>query len=126
MKKNVLISIALMVTDLVFAQSIRVYNWDFKNGSEAQVEKIFEQYFNRERKSGSAIFQRVRFLDNVTHRMLITGDPANWGSKDEITDVEWNAFLRGMWMHQQSKAPGSYTGKSLVWFEGDREKNHFG
>ena len=115
-----------MVTDLVFAQSIRVYNWDFKNGSEAQVEKIFEQYFNRERKSGSAIFQRVRFLDNVTHRMLITGDPANWGSKDEITDVEWNAFLRGMWMHQQSKAPGSYTGKSLVWVEGDREKNNFG
>ena len=42
MKKNVLISLALMVTDLVFAQNIRVYNWDFKNGSEAQLEKIFE------------------------------------------------------------------------------------
>ena len=126
MKKNVLISLALMVTDLVFAQNIRVYNWDFKNGSEAQVEKIFEQYFNKARKSGSAILQRVRFLDNVTHRILITGDPANWGSKDEITDVEWNAFYRGMWMHQQSKAPGSYTGKSLVWIEGNRAKNNVG
>ena len=126
MKKIVLIFIVFMIADFTFAQSIRVYNWDFKNGSEAQVEKIFEQYFNRERKSGSAIFQRVRFLDNVTHRILITGDPANWGSKDEITDVEWNAFLRGMWMHQQSKAPGSYTGKSLVWVEGDREKNNVG
>lgn len=29
-------------------------------------------------------------------------------------------------MHQQSKAPGSYTGKSLAWKEGDREKNNVG
>ena len=29
-------------------------------------------------------------------------------------------------MHQQSKAPGSYTGNSLVRFEGDREKNNVG
>ena len=126
MKKIVLISIAFMITNCALTQNIRVYNWDFKNGSEAQVEKIFEQYFNKARKSGSAILQRVRFLDNVTHRILITGDPANWGSKDEITDIEWNAFLRGMWMHQQSKAPGSYTGKSLVWIEGNREKNNVG
>ena len=126
MKKIVLIFIVLMIADFTFAQNIRVYNWDFKNGSEAQVEKIFEQYFNRERKSGAAILQRVRFLDNVTHRILITGDPANWGSKEEIIDVEWNAFLRGMWMHQKSRAPGSYTGKSLAWIEGDREKNNVG
>ena len=126
MKKIVLIFNVLIIADFTIAQSIRAYNWDFKNGSEAQVEKIFEQYFNRERKSGSAILQRVRFLDNVTHRILITGDPANWGSKEEITDVEWNAFLRGMWMHQKSRAPGSYTGKSVAWIEGDREKNNVG
>ena len=107
MKKKVLIFIALLATSFSYAQSIRVYNWDFKNGSEAEVGKIFEQYFDRERNSGSAILQRVRFLDNVTHRVLLTGDPANWGSKEETSDVEWDAFLRGMWMHQQSKAPGS-------------------
>ena len=126
MKKKALIFIALLATSFSYAQSIRVYNWDFKNGSEAEVGKIFEQYFDRERNSGSAILQRVRFLDNVTHRVLLTGDPANWGSKEETSDVEWDAFLRGMWMHQQSKAPGSYTGKSLAWKEGDREKNNVG
>ena len=41
MKKNVLISLALIVTDLVFAQNIRVYNCNFKKGFEAQLEKIF-------------------------------------------------------------------------------------
>ena len=95
MKKNLFIIIALMATSVSYAQSIRVYNWDFKNGSEAEVGKIFEQYFDRERNSGSAILQRVRFLDNVTHRVLLTGDPANWGSKEETSDVEWDAFLRG-------------------------------
>ncbi len=29
-------------------------------------------------------------------------------------------------MHQQSKAPGSYTGKFSVWIEGNREKNNVG
>ncbi len=61
MKKIVLIYIAFMITNFALSQSIRVYNWDFKNGSEDQVEKIFEQYFNKARKSGSAILQRVRF-----------------------------------------------------------------
>ena len=42
MKKNELISLALIITDSVFAQHIRVYNWYFKNGSEDQLEKIFE------------------------------------------------------------------------------------
>jgi hypothetical protein len=57
MKKNLFIIIALMATSVSYAQSIRVYNWDFKNGSEAEVGKIFEQYFDRERNSGSAILQ---------------------------------------------------------------------
>ena len=126
MKKNILIIITLMAISFSYAQNIRVYNWDFKNGSEAEVGKIFEQYFDRERNSGSAILQRVRFLDNVTHRVLLTGDPANWGPKEETSDAEWDAFLRGMWMNQRSKAPGSYTGKSLAWIEGDREKNNVG
>ena len=50
MKKNLFIIIALMATSLSYAQSIRVYNWDFKNGSEAEVGKIFEQYFRSRKK----------------------------------------------------------------------------
>ena len=41
MKKNVLISLALIVADLVFAQNILVHNWYFKNGSEDQLKDFF-------------------------------------------------------------------------------------
>ena len=53
--------------------------------SEAEVGKIFEQDFqDRERNSGSAILQRVGFLDGrYPPCPVLTGDPANWGSKEE-------------------------------------------
>ena len=126
MKKNLFIIIALMAMSLSYAQSIRVYHFDFKDGVEAEVGKIFKEFQDRERNSGYAILQRVGFLDGVTHRAVLTGNPSNWGFKEDPSDAEWDAFLRGIWMLQRSKAPGSHTGKSLAWKSGDREKNNLG
>ncbi len=126
MKKKVLIFIALLATSFSYAQSIRVYNFNFNDGVESEVGKIFKEFQDRERNSGYAILQRVSFLDGVTHRALFTGDPANWGFKEEVGDAEWDGFLSRMWMHQRAKAPGSFTAKSLAWKEGDREKNNVG
>ena len=63
MKKNLFIIIALMAMSLSYAQSIRVYHFDFKDGVEAEVGKIFKEFQDRERNSGYAILQRVGFLD---------------------------------------------------------------
>ena len=126
MKKNIFIIIAWMATSLSYAQSIRVYNFNFNDGVEAEVGKIFKEFQDRERNSGYAILQRVSFLDGVTHRALFTGNPANWGFKEEVGDAEWDGFLSRMWMHQRAKALGSYTAKSLAWKSGDRKKNNVG
>ena len=111
MKKKVFIFIALLATSFSYAQSIRVYNFNFNDGVESEVGKIFKEFQDRERNSGYAILQRVSFLDGVTHRALFMGDPANWGFKEEVGDAEWDGFLSRMWMHQRVKAPGSFTAK---------------
>ena len=116
----------LLFTFSLNAQSIRVFNLNVSPEDAGSVASLFEEYHGKgKRKSGSVTLQRVRFLNHVTHRILITGDPNNWGNATERPASEWNAYLRGN-RPFRNPTEGSYTATSAYWKDGDRKKYHFG
>ena len=124
MKKFLLLF--LLSAFFVNAQSIRVFNVKVNPGDQSSVAQLFEDYHGKgKRKSGSVHLQRVRFLNDVTHRILLTGDPSNWGNETERPASEWQAYYRGN-RSLRTAGPGSYTATSLYWKEGDRDKYHSG
>jgi hypothetical protein len=125
MKKIILLSL-LCTTFLLSAQNIRVYNLNVDPQDAGSVAELFKEYHSKgKRKSGNVILQRVQFHNNVTHRVLLTGDPNNWGSAIERPESDWRAYLRGT-RHFRKPTMGSYTASSAYWKAGDREKYNFG
>ena len=125
MKKAIFL-LLFTVTISVSAQSIRVFNLNVAPENAASVGDLFKEYHEKgKRKSGTVTLQRVRFQNHVTHRVILTGDPNNWGSAIERPDSDWRAYLRGTRAFRRS-SEGSYTARSAYWKNGDREKYHVG
>ena len=125
MKKIIFLTL-LCTTFLLSAQNIRVYNLNVDPQDAGSVAELFKEYHSKgKRKSGNVILQRVRFHNNVTHRVLLTGDPNNWGSAIERPESDWRAYLRGT-RHFRKQTMGSYTASSAYWKAGDREKYNYG
>ena len=125
MKKTIFL-LLFTFTISVSAQSIRVYNLNVAPENAASVGDLFKEYHEKgKRKSGTVTLQRVRFQNHVTHRVILTGDPNNWGSAIERPDSDWRAYLRGTRAFRRS-SEGSYTARSAYWKNGDREKYHVG
>ena len=125
MKKTILLLLFTFTISLS-AQSIRVYNLNVAPENAASVGDLFKEYHEKgKRKSGTVTLQRVRFQNHVTHRVILTGDPNNWGSAIERPDSDWRAYLRGTRAFRRS-SEGSYTARSAYWKNGDREKYHVG
>ena len=98
----------------LIGQNIRVYNLNVAPHDAESVANLFEEYHSKgKRKSGNVILQRVQFQNNVTHRVLLTGDPNNWGSAIERPNSEWSAYLRGTRPFRRS-TEGSYTASSPI------------
>jgi hypothetical protein len=125
MKKTIFL-LLFTFTISVSAQSIRVYNLNVAPENAASVGDLFKEYHEKgKRKSGTVTLQRVRFQNHVTHRVILTGDPNNWGSAIERPDSDWRAYLRGTRAFRRS-SEGSYTARSAYWKNGHREKYHVG
>ena len=124
--KKIIYLILFTLTTSISAQSIRVYNLNVAPENASSVADLFKEYHeNGKRKSGSVILQRVRFQHHVTHRVIITGDPNNWGSAVERSESDWKAYYRGTRAFRRP-SEGSYTARSAYWKNGDREKYHVG
>ena len=83
-KKYLFLILSLSFTICTFAQnSVRVYNLDVKMGHDSDVARNFADYWDVEYKTGGMILQSVSFLKGVTHRVIASGDPSNWGTKIE-------------------------------------------
>jgi len=125
MKNFFLLSILTFALSLN-AQNIRVYNLNVAPNNAGSVADLFDEYHSKgKRKSGNVILQRVQFQNNVTHRVLLTGDPNNWGSAIERPNSEWRAYLRGTRAFRRP-TEGSYTATSAYWKAGERKKYNYG
>lgn len=123
MKKIIFVS-TFLLSITVFAQtSIRVINLDVKMGRADEVARLFSEWSDVERKSGVSILQNVNYLGpDVTHRVLLVGDPANWGFKVQKSDVEWDAYV-GKIQKNINNGTGSMIMTNLRWRKGDSDKN---
>ena len=119
-----LISYLLLIIQGAIAQtSIRVYDLNVKMCHASYVARNFADYHDVERNSGAAVLQSVNYLDDVSHRIIFAGDPANWGPKVKKSDAEWQAYLRKQQLHL-NEGRGSMVMTSLRWREeGDWEKS---
>lgn len=124
--KNFFLLLVLTFALSLNAQNIRVYNLNVAPNNAGSVADLFDEYHSKgKRKSGNVILQRVQFQNNVTHRVLLTGDPNNWGSAIERPNSEWRAYLRGTRAFRRP-TEGSYTATSAYWKAGERKKYNYG
>ena len=94
MKKTVFLLTLLFSFSLVAQRSLRVFNLNVKRGYESSVVETFSDFSSGEKwKSGGVMLQAVRFKNGVTHRIVVWGDPENWGTERERTDDEWDLYL---------------------------------
>ena len=123
MKKTLFISFLLTSLLSVAQTSVRVINLDVKMGRGEEVARLFAEWSDAERNSGVAVLQGVNYLGaDVTHRVLLAGDPANWGFKEEKSDAEWDAYI-GKIQKNINDGTGAMVMTNLRWRNGDRTKN---
>ena len=124
MKKIILIT--FLTICFAKAQSIRTFNFVADTDDASIIGEIFNDFHGKyKKKSGGVILQRVRFLNDVTHRVLYYGDPENWGMKEKVPQEAWSNYINRMRIHR-NPGKGSYTAKSMYWKGGDREKYNVG
>ena len=123
MKKLLFVSAFLISLGVCAQTSIRVINLDVKMGRADEVARLFAEWSDAERKSGASILKGVNYLSSdVTHRVILVGDPANWGYKVEKSDSEWDAYI-GKIQKNINGGTGSMVMTNLRWSEGDSDKN---
>jgi hypothetical protein len=121
--KNFIFLFSLIFSNFIFGQaSIRVVDFDVKWGAEQEFSKLFADYHNTERKSGSVHLQKINYLKNVTHRAIFVGDPANWGVKIEKTEAEWDKYI-GKIRKLLNNGNSTVIMTNLRWRKNDSEKN---
>ena len=124
MKKTTFLLTLLLSFSLVAQRSLRVFNLNVKRGYESSVVETFSDFSSGEKwKSGGVMLQAVRFKNGVTHRIVVWGDPENWGTERERTDDEWDLYLERMNNFTYPNTADSAMGSILAFTEGDWKKN---
>ena len=123
--KNLILVFSLFLAFNLSAQySFRAYNLNVKRGQEEAVVKAFTEFSEGEKwKSGGVMLQSVGFKNDVTHRILVWGDPENWGTERERTDDEWDLYRERMNNFTYPNPGDSAMGSLLGFTEGDWTKN---
>jgi len=89
MKKSILLLALLFSFSLIAQRSLRIYNLNVKRGYESSVVDTFSDFAGGEKwKSGGVMLQAVGFKNGVTHRIVVWGDPENFGTERERSDEE--------------------------------------
>ena len=86
MKKIILIT--FLTICFAKAQSIRTFNFVADTDDASIIGEVFNDFHGKyKKKSGGVIFQRVRFLNDVTHRILFTVTQKTGVMKEK--DLKW-------------------------------------
>ena len=124
--KKIFFVFSLFLSFGVLAQtSVRFYNLNVKRGYEDAVVKTFTDFVEGETwKPGAGILlQGVRFKNGVTHRIVVYGDPENWGTERKRTEDEWSLYRERMNRYTHPNSIDSAMGSIINFSDGDREKN---
>ena len=123
--KKLIFLFSFLISFTMFAQgSLRIYNLNVKRGYESNVVETFSDFAGGEKwKSGGVMLQSVGFKNGVTHRIVVWGDPENWGTERERSDEEWDLYRERMNNFTYPNPSDSAMGSLLGFTEGDWTKN---
>ena len=124
MKKSILLLALLFSFSVIAQRSLRIYNLNVKRGYESSVVETFSDFAGGEKwKSGGVMLQAVGFKNGVTHRIVVWGDPENFGTERERSDEEWALYTERMSNYTYPNTGDSAMGSILSFTEGDWKKN---
>ena len=120
-----LFSLLFFLCSFSYAQNVvRYYNLNVKSGHAESFKAIFDEFQSgRKWKSGGIFLQSVQFRNDITHRVVLWGDPENWGTVEPRKEYEWTAYRSLRNRHIENKAPDSAMGTVLAFTSGDIEAN---
>jgi len=124
MKKIIYSFTFLLALSLSAQTSVRYYNLNVKRGQAANVLKLFTDFSEGGKwKSGGVMLQGVGFKNGVTHRIVVWGDPSNWGTENPWTEEKWELWSEKMNDLTYPNTPDSSSGSVLSFTQGgDWEK----
>ena len=108
-----------------YAQNVvRYYNLNVIPGHAESLKAVFDEFQSgRKWKSGGIFLQSVQFRNDITHRVVVWGDPENWGTVEPRKEYEWTAYRSLRNRHIKDRAPNSSMGTVLAFTSGDIEAN---
>lgn len=122
-----LIYLVLLVSTIAHSQNaFKEFQFEAKRGTETAILALTDEMWgNAEFKSGGINIESFD-IGNMksTHRIVIYGDPANWGRKDSISNKDkWMVFKERMNNHIEAWTHSS-SGNILSW-AGDNEEHTY-
>ena len=123
--KNIFYLLTFLICSAAIAQNtVYVYNLNVKRGHAAEVVKTFSDFAGGEKwKTGGVMLQSVGFKNDVTHRIVVWGDPENWGIERERSDEEWALYNARMSKYTYPNSIDNAMGSIINFSEGDWKNN---
>lgn len=122
--KNVIYLVFFLCSIGYSQNAVRYYNLNVKRGHASDYKAVFDKYQEgQEWKSGGIMLQSVQFRNDITHRVVLWGDPENWGTVESRKEFEWSAYRAERNKHIEGRAPDSAMGTVLAFTSGDVAAN---
>lgn len=125
MKK--LVYLLVFISTFSYSQNaFKEYQFQAKRGTESAILALMDNMWeNAEFKSGGIDIESFDIGNvNSSHRIILYGDPANWGRKDSLSnDDKWSVFIQKLNNHVE-KWTHSSSGNVMSWV-GDNEDYNY-
>ena len=119
MKKIIYSLVFLFALSTSAQNSFRSFNLNVKRGQAANVLKLFTDFTEGGKwKSGGIMLQGVGYKNGVTHRIVVYGDPSNWGTENQWSEQKWDLWREKMNDLTHPNTPDSASGSILSSTEG--------
>jgi len=95
--KKLSITLLVLFSTLAYSQNaFMVYEFEAKRGCQDAILELADGFWGEANfKSGGIDIERMEIGgEPSTHRIVLYGDPANWGRSDTtVTKAQWEAFI---------------------------------
>jgi len=121
MKKLSIILLVFFSTLAYSQNAFKVYEFEAKRGCQDAILELADGFWGEANfKSGGIKIQRMSIGgEPSTHRIVVYGDPANWGRSDTTaTNAQWEAFIE-KFRNFVEEWTFSTSGEVLSWVGGD-------
>ena len=126
MKK--LLFLILLVSTAGFSQAFMEFQFDAKRGTQDAILALTDELWGEAKfKSGGINIESINIgNEKSSHRILLYGDPANWGRLDtlNINRDKWQAFVQKLNNHIEDWTHSS-SGHVLSWVSDESEDNKY-